>query len=533
MIFLLVWGAVGFLMGIVLVTVIPWTAAAVAGRDWIEGVSDRYIWLAQSAARRSALIVRDGDVKLVPKRYDSDLKADKDTSTGDPRHHRDTFDVVSRLKNKILGIGLTSRDTYVSPLLAELGGEAKQAQERQEIGVEESGSQKQPDKMVDGIHIPKRPQLVDLRQARHLTTGSSEPEDGHESYIKTKISQEKFHEKVSFGQGILLIIGALGSMGLAWYGASSGDGGTGAPAANTTVSFLTLLAAGAGGGDGDDGGDWLSKIKETLVDTKEYIVGGLSSIWQGFLSLPWYKILASVYILLSLVIIPVLALVTYGPIHMLISTGLMIAVAVGIPGFIVLMGPSLPTFLGIPIARGFWILAQLTVGKGVLVERDSGELEHRMLVDAPAGADHDFETVLSDGKTIHIDGSKGDLFRFAWGPMGAVAEKTQDNMGTITEDIPPAAATDGGEVMTSGLRQGLQPAIRVPDNDDDFLVTLPQLATLCERTAESQGIRQGRQKALTEHGGQQQISTVVFMGMLLGSIVIGGLFGLIAGGAII
>jgi len=492
---LIVWAAVAFLLGLCLIIVVPWTSAKMAGQYWVERVSDRYIWLAQTAARRSALIIRDGDVKLVPKRYDSDLKGDKDTQSGDKRHHHDEFDILGRLKDKVFGFGLTSRDTYISPLLAELGEEGIRAKERQEIGPEETKGTS--DKFKDGILIPKTSRLVDLSAARHLTTGQSEPESGHESYKKTRISQEKFHDRVSFGQGMLIILAAIGSMGAAWFAASRGGGTSDT---GTTVSLLTLLA-----------------------------IPGLDSIdWDAV----GRKLLVLAWITLWVVGIPVIAALTYGPLIAVLVTVVMLATAFGIVGFIALMGPSLPVFIGMMLAKGFWILAQLTVGSGVIVERSSGELEHRQLRKAGDDVSTEYVTNLSDGKQLPIEGSKGDLIRFAWAPIGFAAEKSDENMETISEEIPMQAATDGGTIMPKGKRMDYDPEIKVPD-DDEWLVTLPQLWTRCESTCESHAVRQGRQKALTEHGGEQQISMLVFFGMLLGAIVIGGTFGLIAGGAIL
>lgn len=503
----IVWALVGVLNGMLLLILVPWTAAKIAGEDWIEAVSDRYVWFAQLCARRSALIVRDGDIKLVPKRYDSDLKADKDTATGDKRHHRDEFDTVGRLKNKVFGFGLTKRDVYVSPLLAELGERAKSAVEREKIGVEEAPGNA-TGKMLDGIHVPKRSKLANLADARHLTTGSSEPEDGQESYKKTKISQEKFHEKVSFGQGMLVIVAFAATLGVAWFAASRDGGSTTTQVANnsTRISKLMLLSLSGGA------------VGKKLQELREQI--------------PFARIGAWLWIVGWIVAIPILAGATYG-----LGTGLLVGVlslltAGGTLIFLALFAPSFPVFLGMGLARGIWILAQLTVGRGVLVERDTGELEHHQLRDAPENADHDFEATLSDGKVLEIDGSKADLFRFGWAPLGATAEKSDENMNTITVDVPRGAATDGGTMMSESQRQGWDPALRVPEDEDTYIVTLPQLHNWCKGVSESQAVRQGRQKALTEHGGEQQISMVVFMGILLMTSICGGLMGLIAGGAI-
>jgi len=99
--------------------------------------------------------------------------------------------------------------------------------------------------MLDGIPISKRSQLVDLSEAKHLTTGAAEPETSQQSYEQVKISQEKFHERLSFGQGILLILSFGGALGVAWLGASQTGGS--APSLNeTTVSLMPLLLASCG-----------------------------------------------------------------------------------------------------------------------------------------------------------------------------------------------------------------------------------------------------------------------------------------------
>ena len=498
LILLAVWAIIGVLLGICFVIVVPWTAARIAGREYVEAVSDKYVWFAQTAARRSALVVRDGDLKLIAKRYDSDLKADKDSETGDERHHKDDFDVLGRLANKVFGFVLTSRDSYVSPLAAELGEVAMRAQERKEIGHEQVKGT--ADSFVDGIHIPKQSRLVDISAGRHLTTGSCEPEKGRESYEKAKISQEKFHDRVSFGQGMLLIIAALGSMGVAWFAASRTGGGSTVDVANqTTVGMIWLLAS-------------LGPV-EISKQTLRKVAAGL---WVA----GW------------VLVVPVLAAVFGGPVIAVVVTGLTLLTPVVFLGGLTLAGPSIPAFLGIALARGFWILAQLTVGKGVLVERDTGELEHRQLRRAGEDATTTFVTTLSDGRVLPVAGSKGDLGRFAWAPMGFTAEKTEQNMDTLTEEVPDEAATDGGRILPTNKRQGYQPELREPDKDE-WLVTLPQLWSWSKNTSESGAVRQGRNKALTEHGGEQQISMVVFFAMLLAAILMGGVFGLIAGGAIL
>jgi len=490
MIALLVWAIVGVLFGIVLIAVLPWVGAKLSGdADLIEAVSDWYVDLAQTCARRSCLIIRDGDFQLIGKRYDPDHKADKDTSTGDPRHHRDSLDVLNRIKDKVFGFGLTSRDTYISPLAAELGELAKEAHDSREIGP--VGDKPQ---MVDGFTVPKQSQLVDLDSAKHITTGDADPETGYESYQKTKISQERFHEKVSFGQLVVLVGATLATMALAWL-LSSRD----APSADTTVSTSLMFLAAT-----------INKDQSKKIG----IIGGAIG---------------------AVLIMPLIAILTHGILAGIIVFVASIGVAVAVPVGIKLLGPSIPMMIGVPMARGFWTLAQLTVGRGVLVERDSGHIEHRQLRDAQDEAFHgaEFETVLSDGTLLPVDGSQGDLFRFGWADMGATVEKSQQNMRSLTKDIQVEdAATDGGFVIGEGTRQGFKPVHPVPA-DSEYLVTLPRLWTWCRGSSESEAVRQGRNKALTEEGGAQQISMVVFTAALVVMSIIGGIFGLIAGGAIL
>lgn len=485
---LLLWAMVGALLGIIWVILVPWTAAKIAGHSWIERVSSRYVWLAQTCVRRSAILLRDGDVQLIAKRYDADHKADRDTAGGDPRHHRDSFNVLGRLQGKILGIAPSDRDTYISPLVAELGERVRKAKEEQDIG--DAGEQ-----WIDGVPVPKRSELVDLTEARFLTSGSAEPENGHEAFKKTKISQEKFHQRVSFGQGMLLILAFGGAFGIAWLGASQAPGD--APALNeTTVSVLGLLAVPA------------------LADRDWSTAAAIA--WIGGWTLG----------------IPVLAALAYGAGIGLVVFGVAMLVAVVTVGGLVMFGPALPVAVGLPLARGWWILAQLTVGRGVLVERPAHGLEHHQLRDGDEiDADAEYWCRLNDGTQLPVDDEKGRLFKFAWAPLGATVQKTDQNMDKLSTDPPEEAATDGGFVRAQTRRAGKQPVVRIGDTDS-WTVVLPKLWQLARRTSESEAVRQGREKALAEHGGEQQLSMLVFLGMLMTVLVLGAGFGLVAGGAI-
>jgi len=529
MLMFLLWMIVALLLGILWIIMLPWTAARIRGDPWIEKVSDHYIRFAQTGARRSALLVRDGDVKLIPKRYDSDLKGDKDTASGDERHHYDHFNVLSRLSNKIFGIAIPDTDSYVSPLLAEIGTKAKKKKDNREFGVK-SGD------MLDGIEIPERSQLVNLQRAKHLTSGASEPEMGKEVYEKTKISQEKFHEKISFGQGMIFIIGCVGMFAVAWFAASRG-GASGQEVVENTTTVSTLASMFLGmalfGNDDDE-----SESDEQSPTTSEPLASsdGEDGSDDGRGWFEWdidkARLGAWAWIIGWIVLVPLLGVIFAGAATALLMVIVALAVALGIPAIIILMGPSIPITLGMPIARGCWILAQLTVGQGVLVERDSGKLEHRQLRIADDDVDWDYYAILSDGKYLEIDGTAGDLMRFAWAPLGATAEKSEQNMDELSFGINKVSA-DGGRVVSKEMRKGYKPKLKVPTQERSWIVTAPQLWQMCAKTSESQAVQQGRNKAMTEYGGEQQISMILFLGLLLFGMMMSGFMGLVGGGAIL
>jgi len=363
MMMFLVWLGLAFFAGLALFIVTPWTAAKIAGDDWIETVSGAYVWLAQTAAHKSAIVVRDGSLELVSKRFDSEILGDKDQEHGDPRHHRDGFSVLSRLKNKSFGVAVHDRAEYVSPLLAEIGEKAWRAKESDEIGKAGDG------KMRDGILVDKGSKLVDLARARHLTTGDADPEDGHESYLWTEISQEKFNEKLSFGQTMVIVLGALGSM--------------------VTMFYLTSQTGGAAGGGGGGGGTAPQAVNNTTTVSILFLLAALDINALATKDTA-RKLGAVAWVIGWIVIWPLTALIFEGMVMAALVLVIMTAVAMVLPVGIALFGPSIPKSIGIILARGLWILAQLTVDRGVLVRRETGEYEYRKLYDAEPDEEHTF-----------------------------------------------------------------------------------------------------------------------------------------------
>lgn len=490
---LLTWSLVGALLGFVFIGVLPWVTAKMIGVDAVEKVSSWYVWLAQNSISKSALIIRPGSVDLVNKTYDPDQKADKDTAGGEPRHHRDTLGALRSMANKPFGLALHDVDEYVTPLLAEIGDHAKERVEREEIGAPIDSESKT---MLDGIPVSGKSNIVDVRGAKHLVTGDADPEDGHRSYQKTVISQEKFHERMTFGQTLILVGSFLASAALLWLLASQD--------APSTGSVVSLSIASLPFGD---------KMKEALG------------------KIDWSTIGAILFAALMVVSVPIIAFLTHGIIAGALVAGVSFAVAVGYATGIALFGPSLPGFLGTPLAKLNWTLAQLCVGRGVLVERDTGEYEHHQLVEDETG-EYDWTCRLDDGNWLGINGSVGDMVRFGWEPLAITAEKSAENLGNITSHPPDGARTDGGTIRPDNTRRGWQPEFTGDAVEADWMVTLPQLWKWCQGSAESESIREGRDTALTQQGGQQQISYTIYVVLLVFSMVLGGAFGLVAGGGI-
>lgn len=490
MIWLAIWAMAGLLAGICLVIFVPWTAATIAGDEYREMVSDWYVYLAQTAASKTAVVARPGTLDLVPKRYDAAFKGDRDSTQDDPQIHYNNFDVLSRIKNKPFGFALDSHAEYVSPLLAEVGDQLRDLKDMDEVGAKQvtvktsDGKRKREQQMHDGIAIPSVSQLVDIEAARYLTSGDCAPEDPYKAKVKTNTSQEKFHEKVSFGTMMIVVIAGLATLMATWF---ITDSSSGADATGTTISLLALFGSTA------------------KVNSRTLAAGAWVAMW--------------------LLVVPVLSFLLGGILVGAITTAVMFGTAISLVGGVILFGPSLPVSIGMIFCNIFWILAQITVGRGVLVRRATGEYEHRRLRD---GDETTYKAVLSDGKELPIKGTNGDLTRFMWAPLGITEEKTADNMEKITEDLGNVA-TDGGEIRTKNQRLGYQPVLDVPTKGG-WLVTGPQLVTWCRGTAESAPIEQARDDALTKQGGEQQVGPIVKMAGTLISMVIFGIMGWIIGG---
>lgn len=511
---LALWAVTGVLAGVAYLTVVPWVAARVGGLRARERVSYWYVWAAQTFTERAGVIVRDEELSLVRKHWDGEYSADKDTASGETRHHYDVFSVLDRLRGRIFGFGLSDRGVWVSPLLAEIGAKAHTMRQNNDIGpetraVERDGRTVREQVMQDGIPIPDRSQLVDLSAARHLVKGSADPNAGQDAYKRTKISQEPFTQTVSPAQGLLIVGGFLAGLAVVMF--LSGDSGSSAPVAPPNATNQTVLS-GLG-----------ALIMARLNQVRQGIAAAIARISGGSGDRDWGRVgrgLAAAAIgVVGLVLIPAIAVVTFGPVMAIIAGMLQLLTIIAIPFGIWLLGPALPGLLAVPLATISWILAQLTTDGGVIVERKTGVLEYHELRKREHGG---FETTLSDGTVLPIDGTEGDLYRFAWNDLGIVAEKTEENMQRLTAGETLRA--DGGEIVAKNTRAGYRPIINT-GSVSDWVVSLPHLESWAEGSATGNSIRTGRQKALRENGGEQGLSQLVFTVLLLVAPVLGAAMG--------
>lgn len=577
---LLLWATVGVIGAVAIVVIVPWLVAKPLGGDAQDRVAQWYLWAAQTLIGRAGVIVRDEEFDLVRKSYDDAYDADKDTNGDQPRRHYDPLKVLGRLQNRIFGFALSDHDLWVSPLAAEIGGKAWQLQQEDELGRElrrtEDGYQKL---FKDGIPISATPQLVDLTDARHLVQGSSRPETSEDAEELAKTSQEPFTETVSPVQALLIVGGLIGGFAVAAF---MGDGATaGPPMPNTTtVSLLPLVGLGsrrirtvlagllgvAVGVAGPVATWWIygpvfaaamivveaavvigipvtmwlrgrdERVDES-ADTSEADgseEGGDTSEGDGSGQDGGGRRIGALVggaVLLSTAIFPAIAWISYGPLFAVVTWAMTVLTAGAIPFAIWVIGPGLPALIASPIAKISWILAMLAVGgRGVIVERDDRTLEFRQLRDAPPDAETRFWARLSDGTRLPVSGEEGDLRRFAWGELGVVAEKSARNMSHICLDNETLqqARTDGGtRVQSSSRRGGYVPVINT-GSTGDWIVTLPHLESWTRGAAQAQSVQQGRQRGLTDHGGNQGLGQWAFLMLLIAAPVVGLLIGVFA-----
>jgi len=237
----IVWFLLMAILGACAFIAAPLIASLIAGdslRDW---AGQYYLDLAMATVEDVALTVREtGSLTLTPVHWNPKMQGDQASIDGVVGHWQDPLSVKSTLRGKPFGIGLESASAYISPLAAECGHYGKQALNAGRLGVQhgdnddDDSERTDPDEDCDQLvgldyTIPETPQVMDLREAGKFLKGSCKRRWGALAYQWGKISQEKFHQRLSASETLILIGSFAVGVGLAFllvkYGGSAGGGG--------------------------------------------------------------------------------------------------------------------------------------------------------------------------------------------------------------------------------------------------------------------------------------------------------------------
>lgn len=222
MLLALTWGLIGLLIGPLIVLLAPVVIAWVGGDELRETVGDLWITRAIKMWGSSALVAKEqGGVAIASTSTDEKIEGDVVTVNGESGHLKDRMDVKGHLKGEQFGVATDILPVYVTPLIAEMGDRATDALERDRLGVQPDGGVR-----LD-FELPERPQVPDLRNARHIVEGSTGFRDAVVAEDWARKSQQKFHERMSLSQTLLLMAAFAVGVGLAIAVSRLGGGGGG------------------------------------------------------------------------------------------------------------------------------------------------------------------------------------------------------------------------------------------------------------------------------------------------------------------
>lgn len=237
----LLWGFAGLLVGGVLAHLVP---ALVAGSApiWLrQRIGDFYGKGVAWAIGRGAIIDRsERGIEMHGRGHDSDLDGDRVLGG----LFRDQLQATSRLQGKLWTFGTDRFPVYLRPLHAWLGRNAGEQRRDGGFGPIADGGR------VVGyspfLPVPdKEAATVRLREAEPLLRGDADPSSADESQEFTEISQEKFHEKISI-MDVVLVMGAfVVGAGVRWFlnylGNSGGVGGSTVTLPGTILPVVEVL----------------------------------------------------------------------------------------------------------------------------------------------------------------------------------------------------------------------------------------------------------------------------------------------------
>lgn len=488
----LVWATIGLLLGPTAVALLPVLLAWVGGPELRERVGAIYIERMVKVLGPSAIVAKEqGGLSLSQVGTAPKFDADTLVVDGERGHLKDTMNVKDYLKSEPFGIALDSAPAYVSPLLAEFAERANSAGQDNRIGIQADGGIR-----LD-FEVPALPQVPDLRQAWRMLEGSTGFRDGVVAEDWTRKSQEKFHERIGLGQTIMLMAAFGVGVGMAIlatkYGGDGGGGGATVPIQVGTMALGLLSMPWGDGEDGEDGEDepgWIARQP-----------------WRMYATILGTAVIGAAFVGTAVVIDGTLAGVAFVGALILGSS-----LPIGI-----LWGLKDATPAGGLVATAMAMLAQITYGNSALVRTDTGQYEWRLLREDADG----LFARLGDGTEVAVDVAPDNLYRFALGGLAITEQKTRTNMQQFVE-------ADVGDVADPATREqrGGYP-VHHPEQTapDSWLVSLANIQPVTSRSAEPDIVERGREKALEEAGGTQQISAIITMVLAAGLLILGFVLG--------
>ena len=162
------------------------------------------------------------------------------------------------------------------------------------------------------------------------------------------------------------------------------------------------------------------------------------------------------------------------------------------------------------------IAAQVAFGRALLARRDDGTYEWTVLRRDGDG----YFGRLSDGRIVDIEADRGELFSFGFGRLAVSEQKTERNMDEWT-----VVHTPGSSEQPVEQRAGVPVTAPRKERADSWLVSLSTIQRAIRGSASSTLVRRGRDKALDEEGGAQQLSQLWIMGFASVLLVLGFVLG--------
>jgi len=224
-----------FLLAAVLGSVAFFTAgliASVVADDLSEKIGSWYVGMAQASIKDAALVVGEtGGLSIVSPSWEPQFSADMAVLDGEAGHWQDPLAAKTSLAGKPFGLAPEGWAAYVTPNLAAIGKEGKRALENGTLGPQDDGA------AVLDYSISGTPEVLDLRHSAKALMGSCRRRYSIVAEKWGQISQEKFHQKISTKQTIIIIGAFAVGVGLAFAIFKWGPAGGGGSGGGTTVSF--------------------------------------------------------------------------------------------------------------------------------------------------------------------------------------------------------------------------------------------------------------------------------------------------------